>query len=817
MKQLQSVKINPFSVGLKGLVVTGLLFQPMSALAELPPDQSAAADETVCYGVADNDRRDGSKDVLVKMYKSGTTVEVGSGVIKNTQTNAPTTDIEAVAFDIKGKTLYAVDGDVFGTLDLETAEFNPIGDGIGTASCNGEEIVLDDIDGLTFDFATGFLYATHRREHQTPQQYDVLVRLNPISGEVVKGAFGGEDCVFVKIDGYPQYYDVDDIASDPADSEIYLVANTGNGVESVLAKLNQTGGIDGSATFIGANNVDDIESLDFDKMKSPDGDGTIFPLFGTTGDGGYNKGDDPSARHRLYIIDKNTGNAAPSGELLPPSGEKQIDYEAVSCRVENFVPEINNCLMYAVHDEGRVDSQLLEIDPFASAGVGAIRPLGPLYLRRDLEGLALDPRTGKLYASSGSDQIDDEYLGKEIPDGAIYEVNRDTGVISMVGLTGYSEVSALGVRYSDPIEIWGWARGGDGKKTTAAGPITIDLPNSAAGTLIEEFPFRDPEIKAIAWSNDAQTLYASVEDGTYSDLMAYDVDTKKLRVQCDNVIKAEIEGMEIQPDNLLLFATHNRKDIGIVAYDPEKCEVVATRTFKDVKQFNDIESIEWPAKECNYRSWLYATSGDFEINLIEYDMVPKDVIEAVWQSIGGKDKEGNENISLVQVDAHVDIVYMYVDDEVYAVKPSLLGNGTYSVRGGRVTEAQMLPIDGSSCMQLSFGDEDGNQQVWKLCPIAVDEEALLNALNDVGNSAQIDEEGNVSVNVGGTVFKGQLSVIHQPAEYAPGESIPATVSDTATLQSVGDQAKPGEEKGDGVADILITYPNFWQQVLFLTK
>jgi hypothetical protein len=53
---------------------------------------------------------------------------------------------------------------------------------------------------------------------------------------------------------------------------------------------------------------------------------------------------------------------------------------------------------------------------------------------------------------------------KKIPDGAIYEVNRDTGVISMVGLTGYSEVSALGVRYSDPIEIWGWARGGDGKK-----------------------------------------------------------------------------------------------------------------------------------------------------------------------------------------------------------------------------------------------------------------------------------------------------------------------------------------------------------------
>jgi hypothetical protein len=803
MNELKPLKINPFLVGLKGLAVTGLLFQPMSALADLAPGQpTVAVKDTVCYAVADNDRREGSQDVLVKMYKSGTTQEIGSGYIINTETNAPTTDIEAVAFDLKGKTLYTVDGGLFGVLDLENAQFTPIGNGIGTASCNGEEIVLDDIDGLTFDFATGFVYATHRREHQTPQQYDVLFRLDPISGEVVKGAFGGEDCVIIKIDGYPQYYDVDDIASDPADSELYIVANTGNGVESVLAKLNQTGGIDGSATFIGANDVDDIESLDFDKLPNADGS---FPLFGTTGDGGYNKGDDPSARHRLYILNKTTGHAAPSGELLPPTGEEQIDYEAVSCRVENFNPPADICVMYAIHDEGRVDSQLLLIDPFASAGVGSVRPLGPLYLNRDLEGLALDPNTGRLYASSGSDQL------AGIPDGAIYEVNRDTGVISLVGSTGYSEVSALGVRYSNPVEIWGWARGGDNKKTTAAGPITIDLPSNATGTLIKEFPFRDPEVQAIAWSNDGQTLYYPVEDGTHSDLMAYDVNTKTLSLKCDNVIKAEIEGMEIQPNGLLVFATHDRKDLGIVAYDPEKCEVVATRVFNNAKQFYDIESIEWPAVECDYRSWLYVTSGDVEINLIEYDMVPQDVREAVLWAIK------NQNNVEVQVDVDGEIVYMYVGDDVYAVKPSLLGDGTYSVRGGRVTEAQLLPIDGSSCMQLSFGDEDGNQQVWKLCPIAVDEEALLNALNDVGNSAQIDEEGNVSVKVGGTVFKGQLSVIHQPAEYAPGESIPATVSDTAILQSIGDQPKPGEEKGDGVADLVVTYPNNWQQILFLTK
>ena len=75
------------------------------------------------------------------------------------------------------------------------------------------------------------------------------------SGELDKGAFDGKDYVAVKVtnledcaidvDSRAQndYYDVDDIASDPEDGTLYIVANTGNGVESVLATLVVNNGV----------------------------------------------------------------------------------------------------------------------------------------------------------------------------------------------------------------------------------------------------------------------------------------------------------------------------------------------------------------------------------------------------------------------------------------------------------------------------------------------------------------------------------------------------------------------------------------------
>jgi hypothetical protein len=787
---------HPFRYGLLCLIATSVSLSSFYSIGALADDEPVM--DTMCYAVADNDKRGASEDVLVRSYLNGRTEEVGL---------TGTLNMEAVAFDVTGKVFYAAaeaadgsDGARLGTIDLDTGVFKPIGNGIGIGTGNGEEgpITFDDIDGLAFDFGgEGFLYGTHRREHRTPQQYDLLIQINPYTGQFIPDAFGpGQDYVVVKIEGNPQYYDIDDIASDPADGTLYIVANTGNGVTSVLATLEKADGKPtGVAKLVGSNAVDDIESLAFERIAKPDG---TFRLYGTTGNGGHNKHLDPTAKNRIYEINKTTGAAASLGRLKQPE-QPQQDYEALSCRTE-MVPPNYTCLMYAVHDEGQYDSQMIEIDPFAGSGIGAISPLGPLYPRHDLEGLAIHPNTGKLYATSGSDQV------TGIPNGAVYEVNRDNGLITKIGLTGFCEVSAFAVRETDS-SLWGWSRGGNRTQCSPTGPILID-PDAAdknnMGTLVKAFPFEKPGIQAIAWSNDSQKLYGTVATDTGTDLYAYDYNSKDLNLICKGALQAEIEGMEMQPDGLLLLSTHHKNNIGIVAYDPEACEVVASRTFKNVPEYYDLESLEWPAKECSYRSWLYATSGDAEIDVIEYDMVPQDVQEAVLYALG----MGNASPDDFGLETDGDTITLYVGSVVYVVRPAIYSQVRSGVRAGQVSEAELLDIPGSACKQLVF--ENRTSESWKLCPVAGNEGALQNALNPFG-SVTIDEDGNVVIkgSNGSVLIQGQLSLNQEQPTYPAGQAIPPATTDTAELKEVADQ------NGDGTADYEITYPNNWKQWLFI--
>ncbi|EDN67953.1 hypothetical protein BGP_2779 [Beggiatoa sp. PS] len=49
----------------------------------------------------------------------------------------------------------------------------------------------------------------------------------------------------------------------------------------------------------------------------------------------------------------------------------------------------------------------------------------------------------------------------------------------------------------------------------------------------------------------------------------------------------------------------NHRETSILAYNPAdgKCEVVHKRVYEGLK-YDDLESIVWPAKECNDLSWL---------------------------------------------------------------------------------------------------------------------------------------------------------------------------------------------------------------------
>ena len=143
------------------------------------------ADNMVCYAIADNDRH-GNKDQLVK-FDASTGELVGDPMPTNT------TSVEASAFDCEGGQLYVVDGGILGTLDVDdTGVFTPIGTGLGTGIGIKGAISINDIDGLAFDCSTGKLYGTHRIEEQgpLPTNNDLLVEINPVTGKIVKNAFG---------------------------------------------------------------------------------------------------------------------------------------------------------------------------------------------------------------------------------------------------------------------------------------------------------------------------------------------------------------------------------------------------------------------------------------------------------------------------------------------------------------------------------------------------------------------------------------------------------------------------------------------------
>ena len=831
---------------------------------------SAMADvDSVCFAVADNDR-DGNRDVLVMMNKDGGTEEVIGGF-------TGTTSIEAITFDLDEETLYAADGGQFGTLDLvDTGKFVKIGDGFGTGTCNGDVVAFDDVDGLAFDFANGVLYGTQRREHTTSQQYDVLFQIDPETGKFVEDAFNGDDCVVIKVfkredndtiteddDTFtelPEFYDIDDIASDPTDGKLYIIVNTGGGVKSALATLDlsekeTTGNV--TATLVGVvlydeQILDDIESLSID----PNG-----VLYGTTGNGGAKKEEaDPPTKDQFYRISKTqmgasalldgtpVVGAAGLGELMPANendGVAQHDFEALSC-ISEFTIQSDPCLMYAVHDEGINDSQIFVIKPFAESGVGAIFPIGPMYKDLDLEGLAI-LGDGTLYGTSGHDSCygrepstQDSCGSAANSDGFLYKVNTsenlpEYGMIEPLGPTGYSELSGLAVNQIDN-SLWAWARGKKGNRKK--GPVLI-VPTSPPGaTLVTEFSNkidvivdgetvqRKLDIEAIAWSNDGKTLYAMAyandrviskllphptkpdkfirkpkeyeipgndpvlgHDGVldnygYSELWAYDKETKKLSLVCPKTVKAGVEGVEMQPNGLLVLGTHRRREVGMVGFDPETCEVVVTRKFKGLN-YDDIESIEWPGQSCPNRSWLYKTSYDAQIELVEHDPVPYQLEETL--------REALDNAGMAAATTEVNGGEITVFYNGYQFTVLAQESPSYAVRIA-MREDSDTTLDASAttgCMALSSELEE-----WTLCPTSPDPEALENMLEEIGD-VELDE-GNGSISLilpNGMDIEAMLGMAVTPLVIPEGKALPP-VPETDTAKIVSAQ----DTDGDGIKD-----------------
>ncbi len=239
--------------------------------------------------------------------------------------------------------------------------------------------------------------------------------------------------------------------------------------------------------------------------------------------------------------------------------------------VVTLTPAPASCLLYAVNDKGLNDSQFftVNLDDFT------ISELGPMYKGHDIEALAIHPNTNMIYAASG-DNVTNGKMGH------FYRVDGKTGELFPVGSTGFKEIEDLA--FSPDGTLYAWAKGD--------GLITIDL---ATGKGKMEIP-SDAEVEGLALSenNDTTTFYGAVN--TDLDLWEYNPNTGNLNI-CTNLPGAT-EALEMMPDGLLLFATHNDSSFSLHAFDPEICEVIVDVDIPTGK-FNDVEGIALPVEACS--------------------------------------------------------------------------------------------------------------------------------------------------------------------------------------------------------------------------
>jgi hypothetical protein len=263
-----------------------------------PPAGAEELGPETCYLVADGnaDAVDGeAEDLLTTVDRSDPDPATNE---TNVGTGTGTFNIEAIALQPGTGVLFAADAGTFGTLDTTTGLFTSLGP-VGSGSGALGERAMRDIDGMSFDATTGFLYGTERRPSDDK---DLFLRIDPATGALVAGAIGGEDYAVVNaVAGLP---DIDAIAVDPVDGTMYAVAND-DGRRDHLVKMDKA---TGQATDIGLMGAQDVEGLGFASGQ----------LIGTTGKVGDREG--------IWDIDKATGAATNRRPL-----DNGRDYESFDC------------------------------------------------------------------------------------------------------------------------------------------------------------------------------------------------------------------------------------------------------------------------------------------------------------------------------------------------------------------------------------------------------------------------------------------------------------------------------------------------------
>ncbi|WP_353573321.1 carboxypeptidase regulatory-like domain-containing protein [Candidatus Albibeggiatoa sp. nov. BB20] len=226
------------------------------------------------------------------------------------------------------------------------------------------------------------------------------------------------------------------------------------------------------------------------------------------------------------------------------------------------------CVLYAVHDEGRKDSQFFVVSNDFKSTL-----LGNLHLSKDIEALDIDPITDRIYAAAGDD-------GDKA--GWLYTVNAHDGGLNLIGSTGFNEIN--GLSFTSDGQLWGWA--------DSAGLIQIDTA-TGEGSLIVSYT---GDIEDMTWNNSDDVLYL-VQNSTF---YAYSALAQTIEPIGCELPAGEIEAIEMLPNGNLLFAIHDDDAMSIYSLDLDNCEVLSAYAETKVQDviLNDVEGIAWPTSVC---------------------------------------------------------------------------------------------------------------------------------------------------------------------------------------------------------------------------
>jgi uncharacterized repeat protein (TIGR01451 family) len=284
-----------------------------------------------CYLIA-NHGAGGTDDVdhLIHVSADGVVTDIGP---------TGTTGARSAVWAPDVSRLFTADGARFGSLDINTGVFAEIGRIVKTDGTTDENNLEGaqggiaaaslNVVGMTFDPATGLLYAVHRRAGSTT---DLLFRLNPDTGLHVENAFG-TNIDYVQLGTIGGRGDIDDLRFDPAGTLYGILSDgaTSGGIGDLLVTINKATGATTAVTLTDVNTtgfvwIDTNGDGDFDsgeELRDVEG-------FSITPEG-YARitvGKDGGARAGLvYQIDLESGEVSLDGT---PGAHS--DYEAIVCR-----------------------------------------------------------------------------------------------------------------------------------------------------------------------------------------------------------------------------------------------------------------------------------------------------------------------------------------------------------------------------------------------------------------------------------------------------------------------------------------------------